>query len=139
MSAETMDAGTAQDWLRHARSDLALACLPKTKAILYEHLCFHAQQAAEKAIKGVLVANGIHFPKTHDLAFLMDALSVTVTIPPSLIDMPTLNRYAVQQRYPGEAPPVTRQDHIAATRLAEEAITWATGCITRQNGCAQRS
>ena len=37
--------------------------MPKTRRILYQHLCFHAQQAAEKALKAVLVAKGVRFPE----------------------------------------------------------------------------
>lgn len=32
--------------------------------------CFHAQQCAEKYLKGLLVSRGITFPKAHDLIFL---------------------------------------------------------------------
>lgn len=124
--------GSPQDWLRHARSDLALSRLPKTRQILYQHLCFHAQQAAEKALKAVLAANGVTFPKTHDLAFLMEALPSSVTLPPPLLDLPILNRYAVQQRYPGESLPVTRKHCDAATRLAAEAVAWARRAIPRR-------
>ena len=35
---------------------------------------FHAQQAAEKALKAVLAASGDDFPWTHDLRHLMDRL-----------------------------------------------------------------
>jgi len=136
MPVEPKEAGSPQDWLRHARSDLALSRMPKTKAILYQHLCFHAQQAAEKALKAVLTVNGVRFPKTHDLAFLMEALPSSVTVPPLLIDLPTLNRYAVQQRYPGEAPPVTRKHYSAATLLAEESVGWAARCVAR---CGRQS
>ena len=132
MPAELTGAGSPQDWLRHARSDLALCRVPKTKAILRQHLCFHAQQAAEKALKAVLVANGVDFPKTHDLAFLMQALPSSVALPPPLVDLPTLNRFAVEQRYPGESPSVTRKHCNAATRLAEEAVTWASWVTSRQ-------
>ena len=132
MPVEPKEAGSPQDWLRHARSDLALSCMPKTRTILYQHLCFHAQQAAEKALKAVLAANGVYFPKTHDLAFLMEAMPSSSTMPPSLIDLPTLNQYAVQQRYPGELQPVTRKHHNAATLLAEEAVAWAARCIARR-------
>ena len=61
MSSEVPPAGSAQDWLRHARSDLALARMRKTKSLLYGHLCFHAQQAAEKALKAVMVHMGYAF------------------------------------------------------------------------------
>jgi len=42
-------------WLRHSRSNLARAESGRmTPEILYEDLCFDAQQAAEKALKDVL-------------------------------------------------------------------------------------
>ena len=74
MPSEAPKAGSAQDWLRHARSDLALASMRKTKRLLYEHLCFHAQQAAEKAVKAVLVHHGIRVPRSHDMAYLLTML-----------------------------------------------------------------
>lgn len=43
-----------REWLNRARSNLALA-RAKSPGIYLEDLCFHAQQAAEKAIK---TANG---------------------------------------------------------------------------------
>lgn len=60
------DPGTPADWLRHARSDLALS-RAAVEGVLYENLCFHAQQAAEKGVKAVLVAGAITFPRTHNL------------------------------------------------------------------------
>ena len=131
MPVDLKDAGSPQDWLRHARSDLSLSRMPKTRSILYQHLCFHAQQAAEKALKAVLVAHGVRFPKTHDLAFLMQSLPSKVSVPPLLINLPALNQYAVQQRYPGESPTITRKHHTAATLLAEETVAWAARCIAR--------
>ncbi len=48
--------GSPADWLRHAHSDLELARVGRATKVLLEGLCFHAQQAAEKALKAVLVA-----------------------------------------------------------------------------------
>lgn len=53
MPPERQMPGSPDDWLRRARSDLALAKVPLPEGALYEDLCFHAQQAAEKAIKAV--------------------------------------------------------------------------------------
>ncbi|MGD0091486.1 MAG: HEPN domain-containing protein [Planctomycetota bacterium] len=50
--------GSPEEWLRYARSDLAVARKPCQPEILLETLCFHAQQAAEKSLKAVLVARG---------------------------------------------------------------------------------
>ncbi|MGZ9204882.1 MAG: HEPN domain-containing protein [Nitrospira sp.] len=41
---------------------------------LPEDLCFDAQQAAEKAIKALLLYRGITFPFVHDLAELVTVL-----------------------------------------------------------------
>ena len=112
-------------WLRDAESDLALASVKKTRKIRYEHLCFHAQQAAEKAIKAVLLSSGATIPRTHDLAFLIDAFSPKVSLPPSLLLLPVLTKYAVQHRYPGQDLPVDRRNYLKAIALAQEAVVWA--------------
>jgi HEPN domain-containing protein len=63
----------AREWIRRARSDWALA-RAKPKGVYLEDLCFHAQQAAEKAIKALLIRHRIQFPYIHDLAKLLSLL-----------------------------------------------------------------
>src|SRR6266571_2005457 len=58
MPPDTPTPGSPEDWLRHARSDLALAQQRSAPEILLTTLCFHTQQAAEKGIKAVLVQQG---------------------------------------------------------------------------------
>ncbi len=70
-------------------------------------------------------------PKTHDLAFLMQSLPASVSVPPPLVSLPALNQYAVQQRYPGESPAITRKHYKVAMLLAEEAVAWAARSIGR--------
>lgn len=54
------------------RSNLAKARSTfRTQEIYLEDLCFDAQQAAEKAIKAVLIHLGVRFPYVHDLAQLL--------------------------------------------------------------------
>jgi hypothetical protein len=43
--------GSPQDWLIHAESDLQLAVTGKSPKVLFETLCFHTQQVAEKLNK----------------------------------------------------------------------------------------
>jgi len=117
-------------WLRDAESDLALASVKKTKKIRYEHLCFHAQQAAEKALKSVLLSCDADIPRTHDLAFLVDLLPQTLSLPPSLLLLPVLTKYAVQHRYPGQDLPVNRRDYLKAVELAQEAVAWAVHVVS---------
>ncbi len=122
-------ASRAAMWLRDAESDLALASVKKTPKIRYEHLCFHAQQAAEKAVKAVLLAYGVSPSRTHDLAFIIDSLPVDVSLPPSLLLLPVLTKYAVQHRYPGQDLPVNRRDHKQALAMASETVAWAQALV----------
>jgi HEPN domain-containing protein len=74
--------GSPADWLRHARSDLELAGINRPDEVfLFEELRFHAQQAAEKALKAVLIAKGISPPKTHNIRMLLDILSQVIVAP----------------------------------------------------------
>lgn len=69
------DPTQAAEWLRRARSNLARARAGRSAPeVLYEDLCFDSQQAAEKAIKAVLVHRQISFPKTHDIIDLLTIL-----------------------------------------------------------------
>jgi HEPN domain-containing protein len=93
-------------WAVRAEEDYALAqsALRRKKPLTYG-AAFHAQQCAEKYLKALLVARGQAFPKTHDLAALSDLCTQNGILIP--IDQDTLQRltaYAVQVRYPGEAP-----------------------------------
>jgi HEPN domain-containing protein len=66
--------GKPEDWLRRAKGNLARAKQTKPKDAFWEDLCFDAQQAAEKAIKAVLVFRQLEFRKTHDLRGILTLL-----------------------------------------------------------------
>jgi HEPN domain-containing protein len=118
-----------RSWLDHARSDFELACVKKTPKIHYEHLCFHAQQAAEKSIKALLLSLHIEVPRTHDLAYIIDLLPKTFVRPPLLLVLPVLTKYAVQFRYPGQEITVTRKEYLKAVALARSTLDWANDLI----------
>jgi HEPN domain-containing protein len=94
---ECRDAGDAHEWLRRARSNFARAAAdPAHPDILLEDLCFDAQQAAEKAIKAVLVHRRIRFPRTHAIADLLSlAAENGVQIPPDVLVATDLTTHAV--------------------------------------------
>jgi HEPN domain-containing protein len=69
--------GSPDEWMSHAQSDLKLARLAVMDAsIRLEQVCFHAQQAVEKAIKAVLLSRGIEFPLTHDIEDLLQIAEI---------------------------------------------------------------
>ncbi len=123
--------GSPEDWLRHAQSDLSLTQkLQPSEEILTETLCFHAQQAAEKAFKAVLVFCGIEPPKTHSIGLLVDLLPDAVEKPPLLREAAALTDYAVSVRYPGESEPVTGEELAEAMRLADSILSWARRIVS---------
>ena len=117
--------GSPADWLRHAHSDLALAQSSVHPDVLYETLCFHAQQAAEKSLKAVLIARGIVPPRSHNIRTLLDLLEDNILIPDALAEVAVLTDYAVMSRYPAWSEPVGVEDWREAVRLAEYAMMWA--------------
>lgn len=120
-----------REWLNRARSDLALA-ERRTPDVYLEDLCFHAQQAAEKAIKGVLIHLQVEFPYIHDLGQLLQLVARTgVTISEDLREAETLTRFAVVSRYPGLGRPPQLQDHEKALRLAGCVVVWAEAIVIK--------
>ena len=116
------DPGSAAEWLRHARSDLALARQPIIGDVMLEGLCFHAQQAVEKSIKAVLIGAGIPFPKVHSIERLIDLLPPEIPPTPELLASAALTAYATTFRYPGLEEPVSRERYQEALRLAEAVV-----------------
>lgn len=129
MPPERFPPDDPREWLRSARSDLALAGAQVPGADL-EAFCFHAQQAAEKAIKGVLLSRGIRFPYVHDLgALLAIAARNGVTVPEAITAADRLTDYAVLTRYP-LPDSVTEAEHREAVTLARQVVEWADSEIT---------
>jgi HEPN domain-containing protein len=118
-----------KSWLDHARSDFELACVKKTPKIHYEHLCFHAQQAAEKSVKALLVSLYVEVPRTHDLAYVIDLLPENLVRPPHLLVLPVLTKYAVQFRYPGQETHVSKKEYLKAVELARLTLDWVNDLI----------
>ncbi|MBM4040567.1 MAG: HEPN domain-containing protein [Planctomycetes bacterium] len=120
-----------REWLNRARSNLARAGATRGVPDVYlEDICFDAQQAAEKAIKAVVVSKGVDFPKIHDIADLLSLVSESgVPVPPEVAAAAELTDYAVVARYPSAVEPTTEEDCDAAIQAARAVFEWACGVI----------
>lgn len=111
-----------EDWFWFAHEDLRFA-----KAGLgddfYPHVCFLAQQAVEKAMKGFLVAKGKDYPKSHDLIRLRRLMDVD-WLEPHLQALKTLSEVYVPLRYP-DAIAGTLPEGLPDKKDAEEFYQWA--------------
>ncbi|MFZ4667582.1 MAG: HEPN domain-containing protein [Prochlorotrichaceae cyanobacterium] len=120
---------SVQRWMKYAQSDLDLARINAPNTVLPETLCFHAQQAVEKALKALLQYYSIPIPRTHSIAFLLDLLQSKIAIPLSIQDSVILTDYAVETRYPGIYEPITDTEYQEAIHLAETIVSWVDGII----------
>ncbi|MCY3911635.1 MAG: HEPN domain-containing protein [Chloroflexi bacterium] len=94
-----------QAWFAKADEDLEIArrALGPDRP-LPSVACFHAQQCAEKHLKGYLVAHDVPFRFVHDLGYL---IGLCAGIDPAFANLRpaavTLNPYVATARYPSEA------------------------------------
>lgn len=124
---KTTQPGSPEEWLDHARSDLAYARLgERDPEVLPNQAAFHAQQAAEKAIKAAMIHHNIAFPFTHDLEGLIKRWTdAGHPWPAELADVDTLSPYAAETRYPGYFYEVSAAEVRAAIEMAEKIVAWA--------------
>ncbi len=121
MRAET------ERWLRYANEDLVTARVTLAGK-RWAATSFHAQQAAEKALKALWVERkGLEPLRTHDLVRLADG----VRLPSEwLEEVDVLSRAYLVSRYPGssveDAPPYGIDDAAARGHLvvAERIVVW---------------
>jgi HEPN domain-containing protein len=124
----------AQEWTEKAEGDYRVAASQwGVEEPVYDAICFHAQQCAEKYLKAWLVEQGIDFPKTHDLEILAKLCIPSLPELTSLMDgLRFLTSFAVEIRYPGTS---------AARRDAErcwQAALQARDLIRGKQGLRQR-
>ena len=111
----------ARGWFRKADSDLAtIRCLLEGEDGPYDTACFHAQQAVEKCLKGLLAFLEQPIPLTHNLEELEHlCLPLVVEWPLVDVDLAALTPYAVQLRYDFEFWP-DQETAEKALRVAEQ-------------------
>ena len=121
---ERFPADDPREWLNRARSSLVIAKNRVPEAYL-EDLCFQAQQAAEKAIKALMIMRGIDFPYVHDVAHLLSLLKEAgEAIPDGVGRARKLTRFATTTRYPAPGRAVTEQQYAEAIEAAEAVVRW---------------
>ena len=113
-----------REWLNRARSNLARA-RTRLAEVYFEDLCFDAQQAAEKALKALLIARSMRFPFVHDIGDLVGRLERNgERIPEEVREAVLLTDYAVETRYPGPTEAVEEPEYVQAVALAEAVVRW---------------
>ncbi|HTV48660.1 MAG TPA: HEPN domain-containing protein [Phycisphaerae bacterium] len=109
MTADESIASQVRAWVQKAEHDLMNAShtLKLGRKCPTETVAFHAQQCAEKYIKALLVWRKKTFPRTHDIALLMELLPAGCRVFLESEWQELLTDYAVTTRYPGDDEPIT--------------------------------
>lgn len=106
-------------WLRYAQEDLSTAqALVNVANAPARNTCLHAQQAAEKALKAVLIFLDLGVPRSYDLSGIALVVPDDWDCKRRFTDLAELARWATWPRYPSD-------QREADTRDAERAIAQA--------------
>lgn len=108
----------ALTWLGYALGDLAASRAQPSRRVRPRIAAFHAQQAAEKALKAALVLANLDPERTHDLDTLRNELPPGWRVKTRQTDLAPLSRYGVEVRYPDDATAITAIQAATAVRQA---------------------
>jgi HEPN domain-containing protein len=118
----------ARGWFLKAESDLNTAKHMAESDGPYDTACFHAQQAAEKYLKGLLALAGEPLQRTHNREELQHLGESLPAWPLAGLDLTQLSSYAVEARYDFEFWP-DRQTAQEAVALALEVRRGVLGAV----------
>ncbi|MEI8138638.1 MAG: HEPN domain-containing protein [bacterium] len=107
-----------REWVVKAEEDFeaALRLSRCRKISLWNAVCFHAQQCAEKYLKAVLQENKDTIPKIHHLPSLLNLLVIRHPLWDGMREgLTLLSGFAVEFRYPGES--ATKRDAVKALAI----------------------
>jgi HEPN domain-containing protein len=108
----------AARWLTFASDDLMTAdTILEHQDRAFRIASFLAQQAAEKALKAVLIEHTMDVPRVHDLVAIARLLPVAIEALDQA-QLEELSGWAVEGRYPADLPEATRDE---ASRMVEAA------------------
>jgi HEPN domain-containing protein len=118
-----------EEWIERAKSSLELAQAKSIRHIYYEDFCFQLQQAAEKALKGLLIYYGVEPEFTHNISKLITNLEEHTEIPKNVRKSINLTNYAIQTRYPGEYTDITKEEYEESIIIAKDCLDWVESKI----------
>jgi HEPN domain-containing protein len=99
-----------RSWLEKAEEDwLSAKWLLQEESPVVTPALFHLQQCVEKLLKAYLVKGAIEFERKHDLGYLMQLTAEReLEQHGDLLD--ELTPFAVEFRYPGDLPVISKND-----------------------------
>ena len=120
-----------ESWISRAVSSYSLSRAAVSDDVYFEDLCYQAQQAVEKALKGLLIYFGVEPEFTHNIGVLLNEVEKHTEIPDGIKEAIKLTNYAVQTRYPGAYEDITKAEHEEAVKIAKDCLDWVTAIVVQ--------
>lgn len=114
-----------KNWFARADEDLNLIeTILKEEKISSNIICFHAQQAGEKYLKGFLAHQNLHVRKIHNLETLItDCVAIDQSFEELRDDARFLDQFYTESRYPDDymefSPKDAEEAYEAAKRIKD--------------------
>ena len=118
-------------WMRYAATDLTLMQSALEDDGPPGEVCFHAQQAIEKALKAVLASVEIAIPFTHRLTVLNELLPASLRPDADALRLERLAELESQSRYPGDWQEPTHDEAEWASEMASSVVGAAQAALFR--------
>jgi len=113
-----------KEWFSRAKYNLKLAQTPIEEGTYLEELCYNAQQAAGKALKGLLIFFDIDPPHTHNIGRLLETLANVITVPDSIYSTSELTKYSHETRYPGSYKDISLEEYKRIIEITKNCLNW---------------
>jgi len=112
----------AKSWFVRADEDLTLIeVILKEDAVLPNPICFHAQQAGEKYLKGFLAYRDLHVRKVHDMEILVtDCVTIDQSFEELRDKARFLDQFYTESRYPDDYIEFSQENADNAYEAAKE-------------------
>jgi HEPN domain-containing protein len=112
------------DWYAKAKTDYSSASILAEHGGDYSIIAFHCQQAAEKALKGLLLEETETLSDAHSLIYLCkQAAKLEPKVCGFLKDCAYLNQFYIETRYPADDPMEIEESEMAeCMRIAKDLL-----------------
>ncbi len=133
------EARIASRWLSYAEEDLQVVDrLLAQRDLAPRYTCWHSQQAAEKALKALLLLETGGSKPTHDLQELADLLPEPLAERIPRPGLSLMTQLYIESRYPGRYPEATPTE-AATAMMAARAVFDAVNREFQRRGFEPKS
>jgi HEPN domain-containing protein len=121
-----------KEWIQKADEDYGFALSSIECNEYFGPICFHFQQAAEKYLKAVIIANELDFRPVHNL---IELLTICKKASPDILELEQacrfLNPFYIDTRYPVHWPTeYNRITALKAEQMTSVIKNWVTNFLS---------